>query len=163
MEGQSQGDKVLLIETEGEPEPLEEHPSFPKVLPSTLSLVTSKKSVYLLVCGILVGLCIFMIGYETRQVDQVSLSLSYDGRYVMEQHGPNFDDYLRSLHIPQYLFKMIKSSRELVEIQTPTSSKTDKWEIKFSNGKRTWSKNRNQCDCFFFNSTISFQSLPSTP
>ncbi|TRY77832.1 hypothetical protein TCAL_07839 [Tigriopus californicus] len=133
MEGQSNGDKVLLIETEGEPDALEERQSFPKVSPSTSVLVTSKKSIYLVVSGILVGLCIFMIGYEVRQVDQTLLSLSYDGRYVMEQHGPNFDEYLRSLHIPQYLFEMIKSSQELVEIQTPLNPNTDKWKIKFSN------------------------------
>ena len=70
--------------------------------------------------------------YDHESTTTTTASLS--GLYELSHFSPDFDDYLRSLSIPEFLFPFIKNTTEHVEVQEPTE------------GSRVWHI-RHTCKC----------------
>eukprot|EP00095_Tigriopus_kingsejongensis_P004205 maker-scaffold208_size258758-snap-gene-1.31 protein:Tk04205 transcript:maker-scaffold208_size258758-snap-gene-1.31-mRNA-1 annotation:"fatty acid binding protein" len=130
MEGQSNGDKVYLIEPEVEP--TEEPTRLLREPPVKYNASARRKIMYLAIGGVLVTVSLCLIVLEGQSLKRSDPLPTYEGRYVLESFGSNFNDYLESLRIPQYLFRMIRNLTEVVELKPPSDLREGIWLMKFS-------------------------------
>ena len=60
-------------------------------------------------------------------------SFKIGGTFRLSNHDEKFDDYLKSLDIPQFAIEMIKSAKEIIQVVEPTQTNPN-WTLKMSTG-----------------------------
>ena len=60
-------------------------------------------------------------------------SFKIGGTFRLSKHDEKFDDYLKSLDIPQFAIEMIKSAKEIIQVVEPTQTNPN-WTLKMSTG-----------------------------
>jgi len=58
-------------------------------------------------------------------------SFKIGGTFRLSNHDEKFDDYLKSLDIPQFAIEMIKSAKEIIQVVEPTQTNPN-WTLKMS-------------------------------
>ena len=91
-----------------------------------------------MICSIHIGnakiVLTFFLQRHTFDFDDWKFkSIQIGGTFRLSKHDEKFNDYLRSLDIPQFAIDMIKSAKEIIQVVEPTQTNPN-WTLKMSTG-----------------------------